>query len=260
MRAARLPVRATAIVLFATAILAEQIPVRHVEGRIRGFLVLRNLNNDILASGDLVQEAKGNRVTNELTFRFEDGSLHQETSIFSQRRTFQLISYHLVQKGRAFKRAMDLTLNAASGQVVVRYTDDDGKAKSKTERMDLPADIANGLVTTLLGNIDPARPKTTLSMVVGTPEPRLVKLEISPAGEAPFSIGGSGRKGIHYVIKMDIGGISGVIAPLIGKEPPDTHVWMIPGKAPGFLRSEGPLFAGGPTWRIELASPEWPRK
>jgi hypothetical protein len=254
-------VRAAAILLFATATLAAQIPVRHAEGRIRGFLVLRDLNNAILASGDLVQETKGNRVTGELTFRFKDGSLHQETTVFSQRRTFRLISYRLVQKGRSFNRALDLSLNAASGQVSVRYTDDDGNEKSKTEKMKLPADIANGLVTTLLGNIDPKVPKSTLSMVVGTPEPRLVKLDISPLGEEPFSVGGlGGRKAIHYVIKMDIGGISGVIAPLIGKEPPDTHVWIIGGKAPGFLRAEGPLFEGGPIWRIELASPEWPRK
>ena len=96
-------------------------------------------------------------------------------------------------------------------------------------------------------------------MLVATPKPRLVKLVISPLGEDVFSVGGSAAKAMRYAVRVDIGGISGVIAPLIGKQPPDTHVWMIDGKAPGFLKSEGPLFQDGPVWRIELASPVWPK-
>ena len=233
--------------------------MRHTEGLIHGFLGLRDLEDNILAAGDLSQLVNGNRVTTELTFHFKDGSIHEETSVFSQRRTFQLLTYHLVQKGRAFKRPTDMSLNASTGQVTVHYTDDDGKEKTITDRLKLPADVANGFVTVLLSDIDPKAPKTTLSMVVATPKPRLVKLEISPQGEDLFSVGGSARKAMRYAIKVDIGGISGVIAPIIGKQPPDTHVWMVGGKAPGFLKSEGPLYEGGPVWRIELASPVWPK-
>lgn len=233
--------------------------MRHVEGRIHGFLLLRDLDGRILASGSLVQNANGNRVTAELGFRFKDGSLHQETSVFSQRRQFRLLTYHLVQKGPAFKRPLDMFVNASAGQVKIRYTDDDGEEKTIAERLELPADLANGIVTTLLADIDPKTPKTTLSMLVATPKPRLVKLEISPLGEDSFTVGGSGAKAIRYIVKVEIGGIAGVIAPILGKQPPDTHVWMVHGKAPGFLKSEGPLFQGGPVWRIELASPEWPK-
>jgi hypothetical protein len=238
---------------------AEQVPVRHAEGRIHGFLVLRDLQDNILASGELFQLVSGVRVTNELALHFKDGSTHQETTVFSQRRTFQLVTYHLVQKGKAFKRATDMSLNAATGQVTVRYTDDDGKEKTITDRLKLPADVSNGFVTTLLSDIDPKTPKTVVSMVVSTPKPRLVKLEISPTAEESFSIGGAARKAMRYVIKIDIGGISGVIAPIVGKQPPDTQVWVVGGKAPGFVRSEGPMYEGGPIWRIELASPVWPK-
>ena len=89
--------------------------------------------------------------------------------------------------------------------------------------------------------------------------PRLVKLVITSQGEDSFSTGGSSRKAIHYVVKVDIGGVTGLVAPLIGKKPPDTHVWILGGEAPAFVKSEGPLYVGGPTWRIELASPVWPR-
>ena len=247
----------SALLLSSLTLIADQVPVRHVEGRIHGFLVLRDLDDKLLASGSLIQLANGNRVTSELSFRFNDGSVHQETTVFSQRRTFQLLTYRLVQKGPAFKRAMDMSLNASTGQVAIRYTDDDGKEKTIADRLKLPADLANGLVTTLLGDIDPRAPKTVVSMLVATPKPRLVKLEISPLGEDSFSVGGSAAKAMRYAVKVDIGGISGVIAPIIGKQPPDTHVWMVGGKAPGFLKSDGPLFQDGPVWRIELASPVW---
>ena len=251
---------ASALLILGSSLLADQVPVRHTEGRVHGFLVLRDLDDNILASGDLSQLADGNRVTTELSFQFKDGSVHQETAVYSQRRTFQLLTYHLVQKGPTFKRPSDMSLQGSTGQFIIRYTDDDGKEKSITDRLKLPMDLANGFVTTLVGNIDPKAPQTTLSMVVATPKPRIVKLEISPVGEDSFSIGGTPRKAMRYTVKIDIGGLSGVVAPIIGKQPPDTHIWMIVGKAPGFLKSEGPMFEGGPVWRIELASPAWPKR
>jgi hypothetical protein len=262
---ARLALRApnsiflSAIWLLVLPLLADQVPVRHSEGRLHGFLVLRDLDDKILASGELTQLANGNRVTTELSFHFKDGSIHEETAVFSQRRIFQLLTYHLVQKGRAFKRATDMSLNASTGQVTVHYTDDDGKEKTITDRLKLPADLANGIVTTLLSDIDSKVPKTTLSMLVSTPKPRVVKLEISPLGEDSFLIGISAAKAMRYAVKVDIGGISGIVAPIIGQQPPDTHVWMVGGRAPGFLKSEGPLYQGGPVWRIEMASPIWPK-
>ena len=249
----------SAVLLSSFPLIADQVPVRHVEGRIHGFLVLRDLDDKLLASGSLIQLANGNRVTSELSFHFNDGSIHQETTVFSQRRAFRLLNYRLVQKGPAFKHAMDMSLNASNGQVTIKYTDDDGQEKTIADRLKLPADLANGLVPTLLGDIDPKTPKTVVSMLAATPKPRLVKLEISPLGEDTFSVGGAATKAMRYAVKVDIGGISGVIAPLIGKQPPDTHIWMVGGKAPGFLKSEGPLFQDGPVWRIELASPVWPK-
>ena len=64
---------------------------------------------------------------------------------------------------------------------------------------------------------------------------------------------------IHYALKVDIGGVAGLVAPLVGKQPPDSHVWVLGGEAPAFVKSEGPMFADGPIWRIELVAPVWPR-
>jgi hypothetical protein len=75
-----------------------------------------------------------------------------------------------------------------------------------------------------------------------TPKPRLLKVQISPQGEDFFSVGGSKRMAMHYVLKVEIGGIAGVIAPLLGKKPPDIDVWILGGEAPAFVKSEGPLY------------------
>ena len=241
------------------AMSAAPVAVRHTEGLVHGFLVLRTLAGETLADGDLTQIARGDRVTSQLVFRFKDGSVHDETAVFSQRRNFRLLNDHLVQKGPAFPHPMEVSIDGSTGQVTVRSTDDDGKEKVATEHLDLPPDAANGLVLTLLKNIRSDASQTKVSMVAATPKPRLVKLAITPQGEEPFSVGGSSRKATHYVVKVEIGGAAGLVAPVLGKQPPETHVWILGGEAPAFVKSEGPLFFGGPVWRIELMSPAWPR-
>ena len=58
--------------------------------------------------------------------------------------------------------------------------------------------------------------------------------------------------------KVDIGGLTGALASMFGKEPPDNHLWILDDAAPAYLKSEGPLYVGGPSWRIELTSPVSP--
>jgi hypothetical protein len=250
---------ATALVLPAMS-LGEQVRVRHTEGLIHGFLVLRTMEGTLLADGDLLQTARGTQVTSRLVFRFKDGSLHDETAIYSQRQQFRLISDHLVQKGPSFPQPIDLTIDALKGNVAVRFTDDNGQAKVESEHLNLPTDLANGLILTMLKNADPAAPPRSVGYIAATPKPRLVKLEISAAGQETFATGGAARRATHYVLKVDIGGLSGVIAPLFGKQPPDSHVWILGGEAPAFVKSEQALFNGGPVWRIELVSPVWPKE
>lgn len=238
------------------ALTAEPVAVRYTEGLVHGFLVLSNLEGEVLADGDLTQVARGGRVTNRLVFHFHDGSVHDETAVFSQRRVFQLVSDHLIQKGPQFVHPVDVSIDGATGQATVLYTDD-GKQKVSTAHLSAP-DLSNGLVLTLLKNIPPEAGETKVSMIAVTPKPRLVKLAIASQGEESFAIGGASLKATHFVLKVEIGGVAGLVAPIVGKQPPDTHVWILNGKAPAFVKFEGPLSAGGPVWRIELASPVWP--
>jgi hypothetical protein len=237
---------------------ADPIPVRSVQGTIHGFLELRNEDGQVVASGDSFQVVRGSRVTSRTVFHFKDGSIDDETTVFSQRQTFQLISDHHIQKGPSFPHPMDVLIDANSGQVTVHSTGKDGKEEVKSEHLDLRPDLANGLVPVLLENLRADSPTTTVSMVVATPKPRLVKLVISTVGDDKCFVAGSSRKAIHYNIKIDLGGVAGVVAPIIGKAPPDIQVWIIGGEATTFARERGPLYAEGPMMTIQLASPTWP--
>ncbi len=237
---------------------ASKIAVRYKEGLTHGFLVLSTLDGEQIAVGDLTEVVHGNRVTSHLIYHFKDGSLQDETTVFSQRQAFSLVSYHLIQKGPTFKQPTEMTFQTSSGRVTVRYTDDKGQDKTDDEHFKLPPDLANGMVLTLLKNLNPDEQAPELSMVVATPKPRIVKLSISLQGKEPFSLAGSRREALHYVIKVEIGGLAGLVAPLVGKQPPDAHVWIIGGEAPTFVKSETLSFIGGPVWRTELVSPVWP--
>ena len=96
-------------------------------------------------------------------------------------------------------------------------------------------------------------------MLVATPKPRLVKLAISNPGKDPFTLAGAGREALHFVLKVEIGGIAGLVAPLLGKQPPDSQIWIEGGEAPTFVKSESIAFLGGPIWRTELVAPVWPK-
>ena len=247
-------------VLFSCLPATGQVAVRYREGLVHGFLVLRSAEGETLAHGDLVQVAHGDRVTAHTVFHFKDGSTYDETTVYSQLRNFRLLRNHLITKGPSFPHPQDVLIDTRSGQVTVRYTDDEGKEQVKSETEKLPADLTNGLIFTLLKNITPGDAEVKASMLVATPKPRLVTLAISAQGDGTFLLGGEKRKATHYVVKIEIGGITGLLAPIFGKQPPDIHAWILPGEAPAFVKSRGPLYAGGPIWQIELESPVWPEQ
>lgn len=239
------------------ALSGETVVVRYTEGIVHGFVALRTLDGTTIADGDLIQLARGNRVTTRLVFHFKDGSLHDETAVYSQRGEFRLLSYHLLQKGPAFPQPIDMTVDGR-GDVTVRYTNNQGEHKVETTHLDLPTDLANGMILTLLKNVRSDAPPKSLSFLATTRNPRLVKLAVTVAAQERFSTGNTSRTATHYVLKVDIGGVGGLLASLMGKQPPDSHVWILGGEAPAFVKSEQALYFGGPVWRIELVSPSWP--
>lgn len=252
---------------------AEPVPVRHLEGVTFGFLVLRNTQGEILAHGELRQVVKPNDpiIMSDLTFRFRDGSSYREITKFTQKGVFRLVSDQVTQKGPAFKQDSESWIDARSGKITVRTAekskdkDDKGKDKDKdkdkdkyksiTKHLDLPNDLANGLLFTIAKNLNPSI-ETELSFVAASDKPRIVKFQIRPGPEKDVEWGGRNYKAQHYIVHVKVPGAPGVVASVLGKEPPDVHLWILKSEAPTFIEFEGQLSQDTPVWRIELAAPE----
>ena len=202
------------LVLAPCHLTASEVAVHHREGVTHAFLLVSTVKKKTVGVGDLIQVTHGDQVTIELSLHLKDGSVHDETAVYSQRGVFRLLSDHLVQKGTTVPHPSGcLCRDERRGTVTVHYTDG-GKEKVQTEKLDLPADSANGLILNLFKNVDPGASQTTVSMIAATPKPRVVKLVISPPnGQHPFSVGGAQRQAAEFVIKVDIGGVAGAVAP-----------------------------------------------
>ena len=244
------------LAVFPPAVRADPIRVIHREGTTRGFLIVRTPEGKTIAAGDLVETTSGDRVTSRLTFHFRDGSVDDERTVFLQRKVFSLVSDRHIQKGPAFEHPSDVTINVPTGTLTVKTTES-GKEKVEVTHMDFPPDLSNGMELTILKNISPDASQTSLLYLAATPKARMVKLALTPSGEDTFTVASIPHKATHYVLKVDLGGIAGVVAPLIGKQPRNTDVWVVGGPAPAFVKLEGPFAVFGPLWTIELSSPVW---
>lgn len=237
---------------------AETIPVHHVEGVTHGFVVMRDATGRTIAFGDMIQETKHGLVTSRLTFHYNDGSLYDDTTIYSEHGVFRVLSDHLIEKGPSFKEPMEAWLDTKTGEFRARSFEK-GKDKIVSQRLKVPSDVSNGILYVVAKNIDP-KATTTVSMVVGTPKPRVVKMIFTSDGGEQFLVGGMRREATHFVIRVDIGGVAGAVAPLVGKQPANMDLWIAADSVPTFLKMQGPLYDGGPIWTVELAVPRWIEK
>jgi hypothetical protein len=181
-----------------------------------------------------------------------------ETVVFTQRNVFTLQSYRLVQRGPAFPEDTEISLERASGKYHVKTrARKDGREKVQDGTLDLPLDVYNGMVLTVVKNLSGGAGET-VHMVAFTPAPKLIKLKLAPAGENKLLVGGSEKTATHYVLKPMLGIWLKLFASLLGRMPPDNHAWIVTADVPAFVKFEGPLYMNGPAWRIELTSPRWP--
>ena len=214
----RIPCLIGAATLLAASLANSQIAVKHPIGALHGFLTIRSQTGTYLGYGELSQYAAGDLATAHLVYHFLDGSLDDETTTFTQGKNFQFVSDHHIQKGKFFPKPSDITIES-NGQITTRSTDKDGKPKVDTTQMDLSPDLSNGMVGTILQNIPADAPEFKLGMIVYSGKPRAIKLGITPNGQQSFRIAGVSRKATVFRLKTEIGGVAGVVAPLVGKQP-----------------------------------------
>lgn len=231
---------------------AEQISVRHVQGPMHRFMVARSEAGKVIANGEFSQVMHGDEVTMRLTYRFVDGSIDEETTTYKQQGTFQLVRNHHIERGPFFTRPIDFEVEASSGTAITRTTDKNGKVHVESEHVQLPADLANGFVGTLLLNVPENTPPFRVGMLAPFSGGRLIRLLISPEGEQTFHAEGQTLKATVFRIHPELGGIVGLIAQLIGLQPKDVMVWIQETDDPAVVRIVGQLGGYGPVISSEL--------
>jgi len=235
-----------------TAALADPISVKHIQRPMHRFMVARSEDGKTIASGEFTQVVQNDEVTMRLTYRFVDGSMDDEATTYTQQGTFRLVRNHHLQTGPFFRRPIDFAVEAATGIVTSRTMDKNGKIHVESKHMNLPADLSNGFVGTLLLNV----PHNTTPFRVGMLAPvgggRLVRLLISPEEEQTVHLAGQTFKATVFRIHPELGGIVGLIAKLLGLQPKDVMVWVLEGEEPAVAVIVGQLGGYGPVVSSEL--------
>jgi hypothetical protein len=249
-------VAAAAVLLCAGVLHAAPVNVRLPEGNLRGFLVVRSSEGDVIGHGELRQLPVPGGIESRLSLHFKDGSVREETVTFSQNKTFRLESYRLVERGPSFPTT-DVSFDRKSGQYKARVQEKKGaEEQTSTGPLDMPADLYNGMALVLLKNLADGE-RASGQMAVFLPKPRLIQMDLVPEGEDKVRFAGNTVALKRYLVKLEVGGLTGVIASVIGKDPPDSRYWLATGDVPAFVRFQGAMFLNGPQWRIEMTGPEW---
>jgi hypothetical protein len=81
-------------------------------------------------------------------------------------------------------------------------------------------------------------------------------MELRREGEDRVVFAGDPKSATRFLVDLEIGGLTGVVASVIGKTPPDVRYWLVLGEAPAFVRFQGPMYLHGPVWRVEMAGAE----
>jgi hypothetical protein len=247
-----------AAALWAHLAAAEPVAVRFVEGVSHGFLTLRTADGAQIASGDLLQFPRRGEVESRMVFVFKDGSVLDETVVFTQQRVFAMKSYRLSQRGPAFAEDSEISLERASGKYRVKTTArKDAREEVLEGTLEMPADTYNGMVLTVVKNLAKGASET-IHVVAFTPAARLIPVELAPAGVHKVLVGELSKSATRYVFKPKPGPWLSLLANVLGRMPPDSHAWVLTDEVPAFVRFEGPLHPAGAPWRIELTSPRWP--
>jgi len=239
-----------AAILWSATAAGEPVKVRFPEGTARGFLTVRTADGGKVADGDVFQVSRRDAIESRLIFRFADGSLYDETVVFAQRRVFTMLQYRIAQRGPAFPAALEVSLDRRSSRYAVRHRPAGaGREQALDGTIALPPDAYNGMTSTLLKNL-PGGARETVHLVAFTPEPRLVKLHLAPAGEESVRVGDAAMRATRYAATPQVDGLLGFVARLLDKQPPVLHYWILRDKVPAFVKFEGPFFMGGPVWLV----------
>lgn len=232
--------------------LAETIPVRHIQKPLHRFMVARAENGKTVANGEFSQVVEGDEVTMHLIYRFVDGSIDDEATTYTQRERFHLVRYHHLEQGPFFTKPIDFAIDSATSTVTSRITDTSGTVHVESKHMNLPDDLANGFVGTLLLNVPHNTTPFRVSMLAPFGGGRMVQLLISPESDQTVQLEEQTFQATVFRVHPVLNGFVSIFARLIGVQPKDVKVWVLQGDDPAIAVMVGQLGGYGPVLSSDL--------
>jgi hypothetical protein len=243
------------LALLPAAAIAAPVAARRRQEPMHQLLVVKSADGKVIANGEEICTADGNRIRSDLVFRFLDGSLDEQITIFTQDQVFRLINDRHVQKGPSFPTSLDFTVDVPSS-TVTWHQQKSGRDKVYSEHVALPDDVANGLIPLLAENVAPGSAGLQVSWIAVALRPILVTITVQPdPSPAPASAPSHAQR---LLLHPELHGLAWLVAPLLDKQPADLHFSVSDDPQPSFLRVVGPFYQGGPVWTVENVGPEIP--
>jgi hypothetical protein len=248
-------VGAVAVLLASAPCGADLVRVRYPEGPAHGYLVMSDETGRPIAHGELIQWIEKRAIASRLVFHYENGSFYDEVVHFTQQPVFRVTSYHLIQRGPSFTTATEVEFDR-SGRYRAMVKAQDKAEERAAGTTEIPDDVANGMISTLLKNFT-AGASAKAHMMTFRPKPLVVDLALAAEGSDRYWMGRAEGSATRFVMTPHVPGVTGVFADITGKQPSPFRMWIAQGQAPVLVKFEGPLYLDGPTWHIELTGPRW---
>lgn len=240
-----------ALILIGAIGSSRAVEPNELQGATHGYPGLYDSNGKKVANGEFRQWADNGRLHVIITYRFRDGKVWEEKSIFRQQpETLQ--EKWSWRESKDGKTEREFTVDFAEGTATTHINGKDDSAKIDIE----PGRTFAGFGFTIaLSNLHERLLKGETIELKGigfTPKPRVVAVNVFHAGLDRIEMGGRVFRGNHFIIRPSL--------PFIAKlfiRVPDNHIWLTNPKPATFLRWEGPIaMPSDPIIRVDLISDE----
>src|SRR2546425_4822824 len=236
--------------LLLVAALPATAETRWIEGTLRGFPVVRDVDGHQIGEGTLTQYLEDGKLHAQGIFDLRDGRRVQEDVVLEQRPRLRQLSWSWEETrgGEVLRRfSVDLT----TGHATARKRTSDG-VDTWDDHLDGTRDGFAGVgfmyaVKNLTDRLDKGE-KIELTAVVFTTKPRAVTVTVSRDQTGELTMGGRRLPAARYVIHPEVPWIARLFV-----KAPDQYLWYYRPDPPAFLRADIPVAEpGDPIIRIEL--------
>jgi hypothetical protein len=228
----------------------DPIKLEYVEGDVSAQQIIQDPQGKTIGVILYRQRRRGNVLETRRVAHFEDGSSDEDIAVARVGKTLEAMSGRTIIRDRKGQSVVDIKIDVAGGRVDGFYRDgDERKTVDDREKLE-PGTYWGALIFIVAKNYaaNAENGKLEFKTVVPTPKPRVLTMELEPAGGGSVKIAGLTRKVEKYTLRPTLGFL---IDPILHRFSPTTEFDMEGTDPPGLVRYEGPRNYAGQIIRLE---------